>query len=81
MHPEDRNYLKLNIENDLYISGETCYYEFLVPDQALDKANYRYFWDVEISVQNNCDIFVSSGRSLETADNTQTVDYITGYRF
>ena len=48
MHPKDRNFLKLNIENDLYVSGETCYYEFVVPDAALDRGAYRYFWDLEI---------------------------------
>ena len=48
MHPRDRNFLKLSIENDLYVSGETCYYEFIVPDDALDRGAYRYFWDLEI---------------------------------
>ena len=81
MHPIDRNYLKLKIENDLYVSGETCYYEFLVSDKDLNKLEYRYFWDVEIFQQTNVDIFVSNGRNLETANNTKTVDDKTGYRF
>ena len=81
MHPTNRNYLKLQIQNDLYITGETCYYEFLVPDQDLDKINYRYFWDVEIFEQTGVDIFVSSGRDLDTADDTEEVDSDTGYRF
>ena len=81
MHPTDRNFLKLQIENNLFVTGETCYYEFLVTGQAFDKLNYRYFWDVEFSQQTNCDIFISYGRSLSTADSTETVDIESQNRY
>lgn len=81
MHPTDRNFLKLNISNALYVAGETCYYEIIVPNAALDRLNYRYFWDVEIKEQTNCNIYISDGRSLDTASGTKEVDIATGYRF
>ena len=81
MHPKNRNFLKLQIENDLYLDGETCYFEVQVSDADLDKAAYRYFWDIEIIKQTNVDIYASNGRSIDTANNTKTADDITGYRF
>ena len=80
MHPIKRNFLKLEIHNDLYVDGETCYYEFLVPDVDLNRTHYRYFWDIEIIEKENADIWISNGASLVTGNNTVTVDVTTGYR-
>jgi len=81
MHPTKRNFLKLKIENDFYVNGNTCYFEVQVPDAYLDREAYRYFWDIEIIEQTNVEIYVSNGRSIDSANNTKTADDIEGYRF
>ena len=81
MHPTKRNFLKLQIENDLYVDGKTCYFEVQVPDADLNREAYRYFWDIEIIEQKNVEIYISNGRSIDSANNTKTANDTVGYRF
>ena len=80
MNPTKRNFLKLQIENDLYTTGESCYYEFYVPDADLNRTHYLYFWDIEIVEKENVDIYISNGAELATGNSTVTVSSSTGYR-
>ena len=53
MHPETRSNIRLEIANYLYISGETCYYEFFVADESLDLEYFAYYWDIEFTTRDN----------------------------
>ena len=48
MNPVNRNNLKIEISNRLFIDTETCYYIFSVATKDLDQEDFRYFWDIEI---------------------------------
>jgi hypothetical protein len=81
MHPVDRNNLKIEISNRLFVDTETCYYIFSVPSSSLDEINFRYFWDIEIYELTNVVIQINNGTALETANDPITVAFSTGYRF
>ena len=81
MHPENRNNLKIEISNDLYVDTETCYYVFSVPASSLDEENMRYFFDIEMYEMTNVVISINNGTSLETANDPITVSFLTGTRF
>ena len=81
MNPIKRNNIAVEIQNDLFVNGETCYYVFSMPISDLDQENMRYFWDVEIIEMTNVVIALNNGTSLQTANDPITVSFSTGYRF
>lgn len=81
MHPENRNNLKIEISNALYVDQETCYYVFSVPTSSLDEENMRYFFDIELYEMSNVVISINNGTSLETANDPIEVGFLTGTRF
>ena len=46
MHPTDKNNIRIELQNQYFVDEETCYYQFFVPDEYLDRENMRYFWDI-----------------------------------
>ena len=81
MHPENRNNIRLEIANRFYVSGETCYYEFSVPETYLDLEYFAYFWDVEFTTRTNVVAQLNNGTSVFTANDPITVSSTTGNRF
>ena len=81
LHPERRNNIRLEISNRLFTSGETCYYVFFVPTSSLDTKRMRYFFDINVTNMTNVDIVINNGTSLQTAGDSVTVGFRSGYRF
>lgn len=81
MHPENRNALAIEIENRLFQDQSLCYYQVFVNDQNLDEANNAYYWDITFENLLNVEVAISNGTSFESAGDTVTVGFSSGYRF